>query len=116
MACVPPVVTETSCVEGVQPDETPAHVSRTNASAAAFVSLATKFEADDTNVTYRPSALIEGKILSPLAEAPPIPVETSVVEGVQPDATPRQVSVTKIFCVDPGTSVTPSVEASTNTA
>jgi hypothetical protein len=55
-------------------------------------------------------------MLSPLARVPLIPVETSVVEGVHPDATPKQVSLTKIFCVDPGTSVAPSVEASTYTA
>jgi hypothetical protein len=34
---------------------------------------------------------------------------------VQPDATPRQVSFRKTFCVVPGVSVAPSVEASTNT-
>lgn len=56
-------------------------------------------------------------MLSPLAAAPPIPVETRVVEIVQPDGAPVQVSVTKIFCVDPGTSsLLPSVEAITNTA
>lgn len=50
LACVPPVVTETSCVEGVQL-AAPAQVSRTNASAALFVSLATKFDAEDRNAT-----------------------------------------------------------------
>jgi hypothetical protein len=37
------------------------------------------------------------------------------VEGVQPEATPVHVSRTKIFAVVPGISVTPSVEARTNT-
>lgn len=50
-----------------------------------------------------------------MAGLPPVPVETRVVEGVQPEATPRQVSFRKIFCVVPGVSVVPVVEASTNT-
>jgi hypothetical protein len=54
-------------------------------------------------------------MLSPLAGVLLIPADTSVVEGVQVPPAPVQVSFTKIFCVDPGTSVTPSVEASTNT-
>jgi len=41
--------------------------------------------------------------------------ETRVVEGVQPEATPRQVSFRKTFCVVPGASVVPSREASTST-
>jgi hypothetical protein len=59
--------------------------------------------------------LIDGRMLSPLAGVPFKPVETSVVDGVQPDDTPMQVSLTKIFCVVPGISVTPSAEASTKT-
>lgn len=51
LACVPAVVTETSCVEGVQPEATPVQVSRTNASVAALLSVATKFVAADRNVT-----------------------------------------------------------------
>jgi hypothetical protein len=42
-------------------------------------------------------------------------MDTIVLEGVQPDGAPRQVSFTKIFCVVPGISVTPSVEANTDT-
>ena len=38
-------------VEGKQPEATPAHVSLTNTSAAAFVSLATRFVAEEMNVT-----------------------------------------------------------------
>lgn len=106
---------------GVQPDETPAQVSRTNAFTTPFVTPVTKFVAEDRKDTYRPStlacalsaALIEGAILSALPGVPPVPAETSAVEGVQPDDTPRQVSSTKIFCAVPGISVAPSVEAST---
>jgi hypothetical protein len=51
LACVPPVETETRCVEGVQPAGAPAQVSRTNTSATAFVSLSTKFIAEERNAT-----------------------------------------------------------------
>ena len=50
LACVPPVVAETSCVDGVQP-EAPAQVSRTNALRTLFVPPETKFVAEDKNVT-----------------------------------------------------------------
>jgi len=43
------------------------------------------------------------------------PMDSIVVEGVQPVGTPVHVSRTKMFRVVPGFSVTPSVEASTNT-
>jgi hypothetical protein len=43
------------------------------------------------------------------------PIDASETDGTQPDGTPTQVSRTKIFCAVPGISVTPSVEASTNT-
>jgi len=42
--------------------------------------------------------------------------ETRVIEGVQPDVTPRQVSLRKTFWVVPGVSVVPSADASTNTS
>jgi hypothetical protein len=58
---------------------------------------------------------MDGEMLSPLAGLPPVPAETRVVEGVQPEATPRQVSFRKIFWVVPGVSVVPVGEASTNT-
>jgi len=58
---------------------------------------------------------MDGETLSPLAGLPPVPAETRVVEAVQPEATPRQVSFRKIFCVVPGVSVVPVGEASTNT-
>ena len=51
LAWVPSVATETRCVEGVQPDGAPAQVSRTNTSLTPFVSLSTKFIADDRNAT-----------------------------------------------------------------
>jgi hypothetical protein len=51
LACMPEVATETRCVEGVQPDGAPAQVSRTKTSVAPFVSLSTKFLAEDRNAT-----------------------------------------------------------------
>lgn len=118
LAATPPEETETSCVAGVQPEATPAHVSRTNA-FVPVVPPATRFVAEERNATYRPSALapalIAGEILSAFPVPPPDAADTRVVEGVQPEATPTQVSATKIFCVDPGTWVLPSVEASTKT-
>jgi hypothetical protein len=44
-----------------------------------------------------------------------VAAETRVIEAVQPDATPRQVSFRKTFCVVPGVSVVPSGEARTYT-
>ena len=94
-------------MEGVQP-VAPAHVSRTNALITpALLPPLTRFVADERKTTYRPSAvtlpsgfslpLTAGATLSPLDVAPPKPAETSCVEGVHPDATPRHVSVTKTF-------------------
>lgn len=118
LAATPPVETETSCVLGVQPEATPAQVSRTNA-FVPLVPAATKLVAEERNATYRPSALapplIAGEILSAFPVPPPDAAETMIVEGVQPEATPEHVSATKMFCVDPGTCVLPSVEASTKT-
>lgn len=51
LACAPPVATETRCVEGVQPEGAPAQVSRTNTSVAPFVSLSTRFMAEERNAT-----------------------------------------------------------------
>lgn len=118
LAGTPPVETETNCVAGVQPEATPAQVSRTNA-FVLLVPPATRFVAEDRNATYLPSALapalIAGEILSAFPVPPPDAAETRVVDGVQPEATPAQVSATKMFCVDPGTCVLPSVEANTKT-
>lgn len=116
LAWVPSAATETRCVEGTQPDGAPAQVSRTNTSLTPFVSLATRLLAEDRNVTKRPSALIAGEILAPSEGLLLNPIDTSVSEGVQPDGAPRQVSRTKTFCVLPGISLTPSVEARTCTA
>jgi len=43
------------------------------------------------------------------------PMDSMVVEGVHPVGTPVHASRTKMFSVVPGISVTPSIEASTNT-
>jgi len=51
LACVPPVETETSCVDGTQPEAAPAQVSRTNALRTLVVPPETKFVAEDRNVT-----------------------------------------------------------------
>jgi hypothetical protein len=51
LACVPSVAMETRCVEGLQPDGAPAQVSRTNTSATPFVSLSTRFIAEERNAT-----------------------------------------------------------------
>jgi hypothetical protein len=53
LACVTgvPLETETICVEGVQPEATPVHVSRTNACVRPFVPPVTKFVAEDRNAT-----------------------------------------------------------------
>lgn len=44
------------------------------------------------------------------------PIDASVTDGTQPDGAPAHVSRTKIFWTVPGISVSPSEEASTNTA
>ena len=115
LACVPSVATETRSVEGVQPDDAPAQVSRTKTSIAPLVSLSTRFIAEERNATYRPSALIEGEMLSPSAGLLFHPMEASVTEGTQPAGAPAHVSRTNIFFGLPETSVTPSLEASTTT-
>ena len=51
LPCDPSVATETRCVDGVQPGDAPAQVSRTNTSATPLVSLWTRFVAEDTNAT-----------------------------------------------------------------
>jgi len=51
LACVLSEVTETRCVEGVQPDGPPMQVSRTKTSATPFVSLSTRFIAEEIKVT-----------------------------------------------------------------
>jgi hypothetical protein len=51
LACVPSVATETRCVNGVQPDGAPAQVSRIKASVTPFVSLSTKFIAEERKAT-----------------------------------------------------------------
>jgi hypothetical protein len=53
LACVPgaPVEIETSCVDGVQPEATPAHVSRKNAWTRPFVAAVARFVADDKKAT-----------------------------------------------------------------
>src|ERR1700676_1343953 len=61
---------------------------------------------------------MDGEMLSPFPGAAGeelAAAETRVIEAVQPEATPRQVSFRKIFCVVPGVSVVPSGEARTNT-
>lgn len=60
-------------------------------------------------------ALMDGEMLSAFPGVLLVAAETRVVEAVQPEATPRQVSFRKIFCTVPGVSVVPSGEASTNT-
>ena len=44
-----------------------------------------------------------------------VAAETSEMEAVHPEVTPRHVSFRKIFCDVPGVSVVPSVDASTYT-
>ena len=102
-------------MEGEQPDGAPAHVSRTNTSVTPFVSLSTRFIAEERNTTKRPSALMEGEILSPSARLLLKPMDASVTEGAHPEGAPVQVSRTNIFFGVPGTSFMPSVEASTST-
>jgi len=115
LACEPSVAMETRCVVGVQPEAAPAQVSRTNTSITPFVSLSTRFIAEERNATYRPSALIEGEILSPSAELLFRPMDASVTEGTQPAGAPVHVSRTNMFSGVPAISVAPSVEASTAT-
>ena len=54
-------------------------------------------------------------MLSPSAGLPFNPMDASVAEGAQPAGAPVHVSRTNMFSGVPGTSVTPSVEASTIT-
>lgn len=115
LAGVPDVETDTSCVEGVQPPEAPAQVSRTKISATSLVSPATRFVAEEMKVTNRPSALIDGETLAAFAGLLLTPAETSVTEGAQPEVAPSHVSCTKTFSGVPATSFCPSVDASTAT-
>lgn len=50
-ACVPSEATETRTVVGLHPDGAPAQVSRTKTSETPFVSLSTRFMAEDRKVT-----------------------------------------------------------------
>jgi len=102
-------------VEGVQPVEAPAQVSRTKTSATPLVSLSARFIAEERNATYRPSALIEGAKLSPSAGLLFKPMEARLTEGEQPEGAPAHVSRTKTFCEAPGIGVMPSDDASTKT-
>jgi len=51
LACVPSEATETRTVDVLQPVGAPAQVSRTKTSATPFVSLSTRFMAEETKVT-----------------------------------------------------------------
>jgi hypothetical protein len=86
--CVPSSATETRTVEGVQSDETPAHVSRTKISSATLVSPGTKLVAPDAKAMYRPSALIEKSS----ANVPSPATETDVVAGVHSEGAPVHIS------------------------
>lgn len=54
-------------------------------------------------------------MLSALPGVLVVPAETSVMEGVQPVATPWQESFRKIFWIVPGVSVVPFGDANTKT-
>jgi hypothetical protein len=90
----PSDATEISDVEGVQFAGAPAHVSRTKISPRPLDPPSTRLSAKETNVTYRPLALIEGNSLAPSAADPSAATEINVVEGVQPVGAPVHVSRT----------------------
>jgi hypothetical protein len=83
-------------VEGIQSCPAPKQVSRRNAPDGAEEPSTTRFRAVELKATNRPSALIEGESLAPLASSPPDASETREVEGVQPAGAPMHVSRIKI--------------------
>jgi hypothetical protein len=113
-------------VEGVHALTAPKHVSRRNVAAgtaaaespgAVFaggvleaklgdVPAGRRFVAAELKETKRPSALMDGALLSPFAELPSAAMETRVVAGEQPAGAPMQVSRRKISAtplLSPGT-------------
>ena len=83
-------------VEGMQSCPAPKQVSRRNAPAGAEEPSTTRFRAVEPKATKRPSALMEGESLAPLASSPPDVSETREVVGVHPVVAPMHVSRTKI--------------------
>jgi hypothetical protein len=87
---------ETSVVVGVHPIGAPAQVSRTKTlSTPCGIVPDTRFEANEANAMYRPSALIDGNALPSLLCTSPGPTETRAVLGEHPVAAPKHVSRTK---------------------
>ena len=87
-------------MEGVQPLGTPKRVSRKNAlveTPFGFIRPSKmRLVAAESKATKRPSGLMEGEALAPLASIPSGPTDRRVVAGVQPDETPIQVSRRKM--------------------
>lgn len=85
-------------VVGTQPEVAPKQVSRSNkggvenAGGAFNESGRTRFVAAELKITKRPSGLMAGEKLAPLASAPSGPIEMRMVAGTQADAAPMQVS------------------------
>src|SRR5262245_7392548 len=90
-ASAPPSSVETSVVSGVQEAVAPKQVSRTKIWRPAGVE-ESKFVAAELNATKRPSALIEGVLLSALPAEPSGAEESKVVRAWQSEPAPLQVS------------------------
>ena len=88
-------------VFGTHAEAAPKQVSRRNRGGAApagreLASCGTRFVADELNATKRPSGLMAGDELGPLASSPSGPRERRMVAGTQVDAEPMQVSRRKM--------------------
>ena len=85
-------------VVGTQPEAAPKHVSRRNKGGVEVAgkefkkSDRTRFVAEELKITKRPSGLMAGEKLAPLASAPSGPIERRKVAGTQADGAPTQVS------------------------
>jgi hypothetical protein len=105
-----------SCVEGVQPDGTPAHVSLRKIPEELGGAVGSRFVAAELNVMKRPAALMEADVLAPLPCVPSEATETRCVEGVQPVGAPAQVSRTNTSATPLVSLTTRFVAEETNTA
>ncbi len=113
-------------VAGTQPEAAPKQVSRRYRGGVEVAgkefrdSGRTRFVAEELKTTKRPSGLIAGEKLAPLASAPSGPMERRSVAATQADVAPMQVSrrktslqpllspLTRLFASDAKTTKRPS--------
>ena len=89
-------------VAGIQAEVAPKQVSRKNSGVAAVGAMESpkssrvRFVARELNSTKRPSGLMAGEKLAPLASEPSVATERRVVAGTQVEEAPIQVSRRKM--------------------